>query len=304
MEFILDDYTGELTDDEILQDIRRVADLVDTDYLSISIYKKHGRFSQTAIQGHFGTWINALDKLGIRSGQTRTAVERQRVSDEMLFQDVRSIADFLNKDCVNYNDYVNYGKYAATYIIKRFGTWNSFLIKSGLNPTNFDKHKITQEECYIEIERVWRLLGRQPTRTDFDNGIFLISRDTFKRRFGSWRKALESFVKYINSDEEPHKNEKEDSNSNVLVNNSIAQSSQTPAVKQRRTKREINLRLRFLVMKRDNFKCCICGRSPATTPNLELHIDHIKPWSKGGETVLENLQTLCQDCNLGKSDIE
>ncbi len=34
------------------------------------------------------------------------------------------------------------------------------------------------------------------------------------------------------------------------------------------------------------------------------HIDHIKPWSKGGETVLENLQTLCATCNLGKSNIE
>ena len=76
------------------------------------------------------------------------------------------------------------------------------------------------------------------------------------------------------------------------------------AIKTRRTKRDINLRLRFLVMKRDNFKCCMCGRSPATTPNLELHIDHIKPWSKGGETVIENLQTLCADCNLGKSNLE
>ena len=71
-----------------------------------------------------------------------------------------------------------------------------------------------------------------------------------------------------------------------------------------KTSRDINLRLRFLVMKRDNFKCCICGRSPATTPGLELHIDHIKPWSKGGETVINNLQTLCQDCNLGKSNLE
>ncbi len=71
-----------------------------------------------------------------------------------------------------------------------------------------------------------------------------------------------------------------------------------------KTKRDINLRMRFLVMKRDNFKCCMCGRSPATTPGLELHIDHIKPWSKGGETVIDNLQTLCSDCNLGKSNIE
>jgi 5-methylcytosine-specific restriction endonuclease McrA len=33
---------------------------------------------------------------------------------------------------------------------------------------------------------------------------------------------------------------------------------------------------------------------------VELHADHISPWADGGKTVLENLQTLCQNCNLGK----
>ena len=302
MEFVLDEYRGELTDEEILKDIERVAKLVNTDYLSISMYKKHGKYSQTAIQGHFGTWANALGLLGLRSGQNRTQSERQRITDDMLFEDVRLVSNYLKQLTVSYNDYATYGKYAATYIFKRFGTWNNFLIKANLEPTDFDKHKITPMECFTEIERVWRLLGRQPKGADFENGTFKISRDTFKRRFGSWRKALEAFVDYINSEDSP-----EDAEIATLDTNAPASTQSSvyiPVIRQRRTKREINLRLRFLVMKRDNFKCCICGRSPATTPNLELHIDHIKPWSKGGETVLENLQTLCIDCNLGKSNIE
>ena len=68
--------------------------------------------------------------------------------------------------------------------------------------------------------------------------------------------------------------------------------------------RVISSRLRYKVMKRDSFKCCACGASPAKDPAVELHIDHIIPWSKGGETRLENLQTLCSRCNLGKSDSE
>lgn len=70
-----------------------------------------------------------------------------------------------------------------------------------------------------------------------------------------------------------------------------------------KTKRDASLQLRYLVLKRDNFKCCACGASPAKDPSVELHIDHIVPWSKGGETVEENLQTLCSKCNLGKSDM-
>lgn len=70
-----------------------------------------------------------------------------------------------------------------------------------------------------------------------------------------------------------------------------------------KTRREVSLTMRFQVMKRDNFRCCICGASPAKDPSIELHIDHIIPWSKGGETELDNLQTLCSKCNLGKGDI-
>ena len=66
--------------------------------------------------------------------------------------------------------------------------------------------------------------------------------------------------------------------------------------------RKIPDKLRYKVLKRDNFKCCACGASPAKDSTVELHIDHIVQFSKGGATTLENLQTLCSKCNLGKSD--
>lgn len=62
--------------------------------------------------------------------------------------------------------------------------------------------------------------------------------------------------------------------------------------------------MRYKVLERDNFKCCACGASPAKDSSIELHVDHIVPWSKGGETVINNLQTLCSTCNYGKSDME
>ena len=34
----------------------------------------------------------------------------------------------------------------------------------------------------------------------------------------------------------------------------------------------------------------------------EMHADHIIPWSRGGKTEMDNLQMLCADCNLRKSD--
>ncbi|MBQ3295380.1 MAG: HNH endonuclease [Erysipelotrichaceae bacterium] len=58
--------------------------------------------------------------------------------------------------------------------------------------------------------------------------------------------------------------------------------------------------LRYDVMKRDGFRCVLCGRGADN--GVKLHVDHILPVSKGGKTVMNNLRTLCSDCNLGKSD--
>lgn len=45
------------------------------------------------------------------------------------------------------------------------------------------------------------------------------------------------------------------------------------------------------------------GTSLAKNPSVNLHIDHIVPWSKSGEIIEGNLQTLCDVCNRGKSDL-
>lgn len=50
------------------------------------------------------------------------------------------------------------------------------------------------------------------------------------------------------------------------------------------------------VWRRDGGRCVYCG----STQNLQL--DHIIPFSKGGDTCLENLQLLCRSCNIKKSN--
>lgn len=57
---------------------------------------------------------------------------------------------------------------------------------------------------------------------------------------------------------------------------------------------------RFNIFKRDNYRCKICGRS--ADDGITLHIDHITPVNGEGSDDETNLQTLCEECNLGKSD--
>ncbi len=63
----------------------------------------------------------------------------------------------------------------------------------------------------------------------------------------------------------------------------------------------ISKKLRVKVLRRDNFRCVYCGKSPEED-GVKLQIDHKIPVSWGGKTKMENLQTLCEDCNLGKKN--
>lgn len=64
--------------------------------------------------------------------------------------------------------------------------------------------------------------------------------------------------------------------------------------------RNVTSALKLKVLKRDKFKCVSCQKTPATDSNVELHVDHIIPFSKGGLDKLSNLQVLCKDCNNKK----
>jgi 5-methylcytosine-specific restriction enzyme A len=61
--------------------------------------------------------------------------------------------------------------------------------------------------------------------------------------------------------------------------------------------RSISLSVRLDVLTRDGYKCVYCGRS---SQQIDLEIDHIIPYSKGGSNQIDNLQSLCFDCNRGK----
>ncbi len=63
---------------------------------------------------------------------------------------------------------------------------------------------------------------------------------------------------------------------------------------------EISDSLRYDILNRDNFTCVICGAS--SRQGARLHVDHIVPISKGGKSVPSNLRTLCERCNIGKSN--
>jgi hypothetical protein len=207
---------------------------------------------------------------------------RAPVTDEELIADIQRVAELAGTKVVSFRRYSEVGNYHPTTAALRFGTWNKALLAAG--PELASERDITDGRLFENLMHLWEHYGRQPRFRELARPPSVISSGPYQRRFRSWMKALEEFVAYANAQD-------------------MQPPIPTEAASGHKTGRDPSLRLRFRVMKRDNFSCRACGASPALKSDLSLHVDHIKAWSLGGETAEENLQTLCEPCNLGKSNV-
>ena len=183
----------------------------------------------------------------------------------------------------------------GTAVLARFGSWQAALDATGLELPVVGKNRyfISDQQLFEEMGRVWSLVGHRPSFDEWTSQNPRFSYTTYKTRFKGWLNACSAFIAYVTG-EEP-----------------AAESVSDPRPRQVRQrtaspeKRGVSDKLRYRVLARDQFKCVLCGRSPANEPGVKLHVDHVVPFSKGGSTVFENLRSTCNHCNWGKGvDVE
>lgn len=73
-----------------------------------------------------------------------------------------------------------------------------------------------------------------------------------------------------------------------------------PDFVEKRELENFNQAQKEIILKRDDYRCVICGRG--RKDGIELHVDHIKPKDKGGKATIENGQTLCSTHNFRKKN--
>lgn len=210
----------------------------------------------------------------------------RNVSNEELLADVKNIASKYGLTTMSQEVYTQYGKYHPCTFLRRFGSWFKVLELCELKPSR-SRLNIPNEELFANLEHIWLVLGRQPKYVEIEKPLSLFSIGTYEHRFGSWYNALDAFVLYMSNGESDTKPNVEISKDGV----------------KHYTKREPSARLKVQVLMRDGNRCRLCGVE-CNDGLHNIHFDHIIPWSKGGETVLENLQVLCSDCNLAKGNVE
>jgi len=214
----------------------------------------------------------------------------RNITEEELLTDLKRVATELGTNALSSREYNDSGgKYNAGTIGARFGSWNAALIKAGLQLVH--QREVSSNELLKNIEQVWISVGRQPVFRDMKSPTSKYSTHQYIVKFGTWIKALEAFIKFASADDAVDENPKNLTESTQVIKQIV----------KHQTKRFPSARLKVQVLMRDGNKCRLCG---ITVTGENIHFDHIKPWSKGGETVLENLQVLCELHNLAKGNLD
>lgn len=269
----------------LIAELHRVAAIIPHGKLRRSEFDRLSKVHSSTLHHRFGTWRKTLIAAGLgeRFDDSTEAWSR----DEVIHH-LQTIAKKRDRNFVTKRELVDIAGVSDKPIRRLFGSYRAALEAAGLSQSPGGV-RYSDEECFENLLAVWTVLGRQPHRSDMKSIPSKVGPKAYVLRWGSWRAALKAFVERVNQDAptgaDPTESRKPDSRVSVLP---------------KRGPRNSPLGLRYTVLKRDRFRCVLDGKSPATHPTVVLHVDHIIPWAKGGETVLENLRTLCSECNLGK----
>lgn len=210
--------------------------------------------------------------------------KKVKATDEELLASLKEYTNIVGSRYFSKSEYNKWKdkKAHSSTISARFGSWKKALKILGI--IGGREFKYTSQEFVDNLETIWKQLGYPPGQRKISKLGLKISQTPYRRIWGSVKTACIQISKYHEG-----KIKKEE----LLFGKSAYKIRQA-----------INLNIRYAVLKRDNFKCVKCGRSPSVNHKVELEVDHIKPVARGGTSDVENLQTLCKDCNQGKKDKE
>jgi hypothetical protein len=202
--------------------------------------------------------------------------------DKDLIESLEIYAKLKNYEYFSTTEYNKWDKKIASAetFCSRFGSWNKALRLIGIEDGR--ERKYTPDELIDNLENIWKELKFPPGKRQLTKYGRKISERPYIRNWGSVKSACEQIALF---------------HEGKITKEQLLLKSNTKI--ERRT---IPLNIRWMVLKRDNYTCVKCGKSPARNHDIELEIDHIKPVSKGGVNDIENLQTLCKYCNQGKKN--
>jgi hypothetical protein len=242
----------------LLADLRRVSDALKPRAVTKDLYNEHGRWCAATMRKRFGNWNTALSLAGFQPSK------RVNIPSEELLGDLRSVAAVLGRTTLTRQEYDAHGRFSPAPLERRFGTWNKAMRMAGLEPV-FRPAKVTNERCFEAIDAIWRKVGRPPCQDELRRPEVSMTGRAIAIKLGSWRKALEAFVSYVNGPAEiqPDQNPRS-SGARQPISDAIPRTNQVAT----------NATVAVLA-------CVSVSRSCGATSSVASFAEHLRPHVRG-----------------------
>jgi hypothetical protein len=207
-----------------------------------------------------------------------------KMSKSEMTEALKSFYEFRNHKNFTMRDFDQWKNklIGAGAISKAFGGWSKAMKAANLK--SFVNRKRDLKEMLDIYKRAWVQLGNNPTAKQLDvylkqNSEQYTSR-VYAHVFGKLSNVRDRVV--------------------AFESGKISELEYLSEYKPRYVRKAISPKTSTLVFEKYKFKCAYCGKG--ASDGIRLHIDHIIPLSKDGTDDISNLQILCDEHNLGKSD--
>jgi hypothetical protein len=213
---------------------------------------------------------------------------RTRFSKPEIAESLQRYAKTHGVETFGMRDYDKWDQHilSSARILVAFGSWGKALQAAGLRAER--SYGLDLKEMVVAFKACWRQHGSAPSKrqleTYLDQHKYPFRWSSYKGVWGGLGCLATLIVK---------------AEKGLISPNELHQRRSNQSIRH-----PISLKLRIAVLKRDKYRCVKCGASPKVDKRVRLQVDHILPVAKHGSNSLDNLQTLCFDCNQGKKDAD
>jgi hypothetical protein len=191
------------TDQALLSELRRVANLVGGAKLSIADFSKHSKVGHTTLRRRFGSWSRALEAAGLAHlcnpvpPASKSRVLARSLSKDQILAEIRRVARVAGKPNLTADDLRQHALVGVDAIRNRFGTLKAALRAAGILEASHGR-RYTDDECFENLLNVWTHYGRAPRYQRMKLPPSVVGPKAYIVRWKTWNSALQAFVDNVN----------------------------------------------------------------------------------------------------------
>lgn len=137
-------------------------------------------------------------------------LDRPRINQyptEAILDELRRVAAVFENRRFSRHEFDAKSNYCKGSVgLARFGSWQAALDATGFEfaaPIKKYRSLISNEELFLELSRIWRLIGHRSSKDEWDHLEPRYSYTTYKTRFGGWVNACAAFVEHTSESANP-----------------------------------------------------------------------------------------------------